>query len=294
MRVHIQAEAPDSELVRGTAEALELSGHGIQINLQSHLPDAVIAFGPGSASQAAQAIPGVPMAVYLGMGEAIPEDIKGRKVLSVFPFSSFAGNPMGENRRKIIVVRPPLRSLQMDWQYSVSSQAVIIAGPFDHSSGHRTLFRALALLPEEITACILGEEGDYTEMQMKRLASDEGAGERVTFLQRLSSCRVAAAVMPDLSTPSNYETAIGVNALGIPLLLSSAGFHRELVMDGVTGLFHSPGNHRQLAGHIHHLMHNRGLSGYLSVNAAVCCRNRFSLEAAGRRWTEELEQLCSS
>ncbi len=290
MRVHIQAESPGSELVRVTAEALELAGHTVQINLESPLPDAAVAFGPESASLASLVFPGIPLAVYLAGGEAIPEGIKGGRTLFVFPCSSFLESPTGKH--KVTVIKPPLKSLKMDWRHSVSSQSVILPGPFNHSSGHRTLFKALAILPREITCFLWGEEGDYTSIQIMGMASDEGVSERVAFIQRLSSCSAGAVVIPDLSARTNYETAAGVIALGIPVLLSSAGFHRELVKDGVTGLFHSPGNHRQLAGHIHHLMHNRGLSDYLSGNAAVYCRNRFSPEAAGRRWTEELEQLC--
>ncbi len=293
MRVHIQAEEPASELVMGTAEALELAGQTVQINLKSPLPEAVVAFGPESASLASLVFPGVPMAVYLASRGAFPENVKCGKVLSVFPFNSFMEDRIGEFKGKTTVIMPHLRSLKMDWHHSSSSQALIIPEPFDHSSGYRTFFRALALLPGDVTAYVQGEAGDYTDIQIKRMASVEGVEERVTFIHRFSTCSVAAVVMPDLSAQSDYESAIGAMTLGIPLLLSSTGFHRELVKDGVTGLFHSPGNHRQLAGQIDHIMHNRGLSGYLSVNAAEYCRKQLSLEAVGRRWTEELEQLCS-
>lgn len=291
MRIFLAASVPCSEIVRITAEALKWAGHMVQFPLDS--PDAVISFDSRSSSLAARAFPGVPVAEYLLYGRIIPEPVPDRKTLIVFPYARPEWENTVEYGFRTAVVTPPLDELKTGFSRSESSMDAVLPGPFNSGSGHRTFFKAMALLPWEMKVIVSGEEGDCTRDDLEEMAVCEGVESRVTFSCSSSSGEVFAGAVPDLSGAFSCEIAGSVMASGIPLLASSSGCHLNLVKDGVTGLLHAPGNHRQLAGQINHLMHNRGLAGYLSKNAAAYCSETLSLEAAGKRWTAALEQLRS-
>lgn len=287
MLIFLSASELETEPVQGTAEALKAGGHRI-VGDPSQTPDAVIAFDPAGASAASIALPGVPMAVYLAKGETLPRDLRSGKILRVL--RSGARTLCQEG---ITVIVPPVDSAKYSWSWSLDSRRLIVPSALHHGAGHGTLFRALGTIEEEATAVVCGAEIDFTRSGIGKLAEKLGAGKRAELADVSSAVTACAGILPDLSGDTGTDAVLALMAKGIPVLASSSGVHRELVMDGITGLYHTPGNHAQLARQINHLMRDPGLCGYLSANAAARYEEAFSLENAGRRWTGVLEQLCS-
>ncbi|MEA3266435.1 MAG: glycosyltransferase [Candidatus Fermentibacteria bacterium] len=176
------------------------------------------------------------------------------------------------------------------------AKIIIAPGKLNPEQGHKTLIRAMHLVKPDYNAVFIGQEGYYSIEQMNSYAREIGVGDRVQFsggVESLHSFPVRAAVGVVTGYPRQLEinNVIELMASGVPLLVAAADWSRDIVTDGVTALFHSPGNWKQLAGQINHLMENNGLCDMLSGNAGEYCRKYLSFESVGQRWTEVLEQL---
>ena len=255
-------------------------------------PDVLLAFDFHSLLLAAGTYPAIPAVGYVSAPCIIPNQLSGRRLLAVYPGIDTEERSLCDNSWIKTVIPPPVDLSTSLFPGPDSGKVITTTGPFLSGAGHRTLIRALSLLPEEYSAVVSGEEADYTASDIGRLAEDFGVGHRVKVTASNIGYTGAVAVAPSLSGEWVFESAGVLMAAGIPLLASSAGCHRDIVTDGVTGLFHTAGNHRQLAGQINHIMGNSGLCSYLSGNAVEYCRSELSTEAVGKKWTAELEQLC--
>jgi glycosyltransferase involved in cell wall biosynthesis len=156
---------------------------------------------------------------------------------------------------------------------------VFFPGPLSPESGVETLIRALALASPSVRAVIAGEDAGHTAEGLAAFAESLGAGSRVEFPGRANGlgeyARTSiAGVVPSLADCASSEAALEIMSFGLPLLAASSGELIHMVQDGVTGLLHSPGNWRQLAGQIDHISRNRGLAAYLAENAMRYCRRR--------------------
>lgn len=250
-------------------------------------PDAVIVLDQDKHSKVSSSFPLTPIVECSFGPEFIPAGIPQRRTLTVYPCGSLAEKSDTYGRKAVIPFPVEMCSSP------ARGNTLFCPGPFNNGEGQRTLVKAMTLVSEEYTAVISGEEGDYSAADLFAIAENEGLGHRVRIETGHPSKEHRIGVAPSLTGERVYETVAVLMARGLPVLASSAGCHRDMVKDGLTGLYHTPGNHRQLAGQINHLMGNPGLCGYLTENALEFCENELSVAAVGRKWTRELEQLCS-
>ncbi len=228
-------------------------------------PEAAVILHPGAMPD----LPGgIPVIWYT---EAEQEHmLPGRQNLSIHRW--------GEGRdRKVIHL--PVQPAEGPPEPGKKAACFLFCGTGEPGSGQKTFLRAMATLPEEVKAIL--PEGAEVEgiIPRGRLASGE------------ESRTAIAAVLPHLTGSEGGEEAIALMARGMPVLSTPSGRHRDIVADGVSGLYHTPGNHVQLASQMRHLMENHGLWSYLSANAIERWRSEFSHAAAVRGWAGVMEQL---
>ncbi len=213
--------------------------------------------------------------LFVFSGEsAVPDGFQGRAVVIPFPVDTDVFYPVPQSGEKIILA----------------------PGRLDPVKGHKTLVRAMTLVNPDFQAVIVGREDEYTVRQMRDYAGSLGIENRVEFTGEVKDMRplfsrAAVGVVTSLGNQAVSHAGMEIMASGVPLLAAATGGLRDLVTDGVTGLLHSPGNWRQLAGQINHLLENRRLAETLAGNAREYCEEHLSFNSVGDRWTEVLEQL---
>lgn len=229
-------------------------------------PDAAVLLHPRAIAHLPE---GIPVVWY---AEAEQEQLlPGRRILRVHRWGE------GRDRQVIHIPLPPAEGPPEPDNRAAS---FLFCGTGEPGSGLKTFLRALAILPEEVKGILPeGVEADET-IPEGRLACGAEHGPAAT-----------AAVLPHLTGAEGGEDAIALMARGMPVLSTPSSRHRDIVADGVSGLFHTPGNHIQLAAQMKHLMEDRGLWSYLSANAIHRWRAEFSKTAAAEGWARVMEQL---
>lgn len=156
---------------------------------------------------------------------------------------------------------------------------VAFIGSFYHYEGLDLLMRALALLPRRrphIRGVLIG--GGKEEGRLRSLVRELGLADRVIFAGRIPHDLVPAAyaacdalVLPrksmrltELVTPLKPLEAM---AMGVPVIASDVGGHRELIRDGETGLLFPAHNAHALAKTILTISSNPDLAGRLVERA---------------------------
>ncbi len=220
-----------------------------------------------------EALPGLPEGIpVVWYTEDEQEDmLPGRKNLKVHRWGK------GGNRLVIHIPVPPASHQPKPDKRAMS---FLYCGSGEPGSGLKTFLRALATLPEEVKGIL--PDGVASEELIPEGRQACGAEHRATAI---------TAVLPHLTGREGGEEAIALMAKGMPLLSTPSGRHRDIVADGVSGLYHTPGNHVQLASQMRHIMEDRGLWSYLSANAIERWRSEFSHTAAVRGWAGAMEQL---
>jgi len=222
----------------------------------------VIPYGTGSQLNQAD--------VHVFSGRSvIPPGFQGRAVVIPHPVDTGKFAPAEKSDKKIILA----------------------PGELNPEQGHKTLIRAMHLVKPDYNAVFVGQEGYYSVKQMVSYAAEMGVQNRVQFREGEFVHSTTLGVVTGYGTQLETDKVIEIMASGVPVLVAAADWSRDIVIDGVTGLFHSPGNWKQLAGQINHLIDNSGLCDMLSGNARDYCLKHFSYESFGERWTELLEQL---
>ncbi len=248
-------------------------------------PDVTVCYGP-----AVVAVPDSPTVSVISSGTG--------RYLSPADVHVFSGRslvPPGFQGRAVVI--PGAVDTRKFTPSGKSCEKIIIApGKLNPEQGHKTLIRAMHLVKPEIKAVFVGQEGYYSVQQMDSYAREIGVGDRVQFsdgveYQHYFPASTAVGVVTGYSRQLETNNVIELMASGVPLLVAAADWSRDLFTDGVTALFHSPGNWKQLAGQINHLMENSGLCDMLSGNAREYCVKHLSFESVGQRWTAVLEQL---
>ncbi len=220
---------------------------------------------------------------------------------SLFIFSCESAIPVDFPHRSVVIPQP-VDTLLFSPVPRSGSGIILGMGSLDPVNGHKTLIQAMSMVNSDYRAVIVGAEGYYSVGQMSEYAENLGLGQRVTFFSESENANtffdsfgsVDVGVITSLGHRAVSYPAMEIMARGIPLLCSASGGLNSLVADGVTGLLHSPGNFRQLARQINHLVDNRGLADMLSTNARLRCEKYLSFDAVGALWTSVLEQLCFS
>ncbi|MCD4706417.1 MAG: glycosyltransferase family 4 protein [Candidatus Sabulitectum sp.] len=213
----------------------------------------------------------------------------------LFVFSGESAVPGGFQDRAVVIPLPV--DTEMFCPAAQSRGKIIFAmGRLDPVKGHKTLVQAMTLVNPGFRAVIAGREDLYTVKKMRDYAESLGVENRAEFAGEVEDVipflrRAAVGVVASLGNQEASRTGMEIMASGVPLLAAATGGLCDLVTDGVTGLLHSPGNWRQLAGQINHLLENRGLAAILAENAREYCEKHLSYDSVGERWTEVLEQL---
>jgi len=142
-------------------------------------------------------------------------------------------------------------------------------GCLNPEEGHKILLEALALTDQKIRAKLFVAEGYYSFEDIKSFAKGLGISKRVDIesvklfdVTSLLSHSILSVVVSSLSASSAFP--VGLDSWNTPLLVSATEKNRQLVIDGVTGLMHSPGNCKQLGKQINYIYRNPAVSEYLA------------------------------
>jgi glycosyltransferase involved in cell wall biosynthesis len=164
--------------------------------------------------------------------------------------------------------------------------------------GHRTLIRALTLLPDCISAGLAGAPAQQTWAELKAYAEELGVSGRVVFHGEVDDVRelypgVLAGLVTSLGSEVVSRAGMEFMSSGIPVLASTTNGLPGTVKDGVTGLLHPPGNHVELARAAEFLHRNPSAASRLGGNARRYCVEKLSYEAVGKAWERHLEALAA-
>ncbi len=290
MRIIVTSSC-DIQNAERLSQVLLLAGHEVLFqpneNVNSFQPDVVICFGRPMV---------VPGSFHVQVVRWALESVQNEA--DFYVFSNKSNVPLLFEKRYAVI--PFAVDTNKFCPCSVSNSKTIIAlGKLNPAKGHKTLIQAMTLVDEKITAVIAGQEDFYTIEQMSDFAELMGVKHRISFPGKVGDVNsllnsASVGIVTSLGNQQVSNAAMEIMSSGIPLLAAATGGLCDLVIDGVTGLIHSPGNWRQLAGQINHIMTNHGLADELSVNARNYCEKHLSFNTVGKMWTQLLEQLCFS
>lgn len=204
----------------------------------------------------------------------------------------------GERSGPVAVVPHPVDVERFRYEARpVPGDPVLVSvGRLSPMKGHRTLIRALTLLPEKVGAVIAGPPSQQSTEELLSLARDLGVAERLSVTGRVRDpgtiiSRGTLGVVTSLGSEAVSRSGLEMMSSGLPLLAAATNGLLDLVRDGVTGLLHSPGNHRQLASQADFLLRNPSLVERMGRRARKRCVDEYSRAAVGRMWEEILEAL---
>ncbi len=173
---------------------------------------------------------------------------------------------------------------------------LISIGRLSPMKGHRTLIRALALLPEDVCATIIGPPSQQSQEELLAFAGDLGVENRLNLPGRVDNIREILSeggigVVTSLGSEVVSRAGMEIMSTGLPLLAAATNGLLDLVNDSETGLFHSPGNHKQLAAQAGFLFDNPDMALRMGRRARNTCVSRFSYPVIGKIWEEILQTL---
>jgi glycosyltransferase involved in cell wall biosynthesis len=159
--------------------------------------------------------------------------------------------------------------------------------------GHRTLIRSLTLLPEEVHAVIAGPPSQQSPEELAAFASDLGVGHRLSLPGRIEQPEEflrqgGIGVITSLGSEVVSRAGMEMMSCGLPVLAAATNGLCDLIDDGLTGLLHSPGNHRQLAAQAEFLLRNPSAAHRMGGRARRYCLEHLSRGVVGRLWEETL------
>jgi len=194
-------------------------------------------------------------------------------------------------------VRPdPSDVARVKSKYSLSGCKVIgFFGSFFEWEGVDSLIRSLPIILESVPdARLLIAGGGRQDSALQALASELGLADRIVFAGRVAheeirACYAAADVMayprrPDrltnMVTPLKPLEAMAQGAL---VIASDVGGHRELIVDGETGILFKAGNHRDLASKIVDALTHPDMTKGITTRALVLVERE-------RRWSNVVDR----
>ena len=173
---------------------------------------------------------------------------------------------------------------------------LISIGRLSPMKGHRTLIRALTLLPEDVCATIIGSPSQQSSEELLAFAGDLGVENRLSLPGRIDNIREILSnsgigVVTSLGSEVISRAGMEIMSTGLPLLAAATNGLLDLVNDGETGLLHSPGNYRQLAAQAGFLFDNSVMALRMGRRARNTCVSGFSYPVIGKKWEEVLRTL---
>jgi glycosyltransferase involved in cell wall biosynthesis len=270
--------------------------------IRSFRPEVIISHRSTGQTIAALTMPRIPLVRVRSdqrkaLGGKLWSIVDKRTNLVVFPGASMIRKGFqGPRTGRTAVVPHPVDTDKFNTLNRSEEPLILSLARLSPIKGHKTLIHAMTLVNPDFRAVIAGGEAQYSISQLKDYAGSLGVLHRVEFTGKTDDVysllkRARVGVVTSLGSEAVSRTGMEMMASGVPLLAAATNGLCDLVTDGVNGLFHSPGNWKQLAGQINHLIDNPGLAGVLAVNAREHCLTHLSLKAVGQMWTELLEQL---
>jgi glycosyltransferase involved in cell wall biosynthesis len=169
---------------------------------------------------------------------------------------------------------------------------VLTPARLDAQKGHRTLFEAIAQVPDAVF--VLAGEGPERE-PLEALAAQLGIAERVRFLGRRDDVPQLLAACDVFALPSLYEgsslAVLEAMAAGAPVVSSAIGGTDELIEDGSTGLLVPPGDAEALAEALRRLLGDPELRKSLATRARERVERDLTRERMAARVTGVYREL---
>ncbi|MEN8209266.1 MAG: glycosyltransferase family 4 protein [Candidatus Fermentibacteria bacterium] len=314
--VIVQA-APDGPVTRtATAQGLECAGLNLQKSafatgllsfrrlIRRFAPDVIITTRADGQTACAITAGGIPT-VRIRCDIRKPRSGKFWKLvdrrtdLVVFP-SPFmvARGYSGEREGPIEVLPHPVDTefYTFTGNREIFEPLLVSIGRLSPMKGHRTLIRALELLPEDVKAVIAGAPSQQSVEELESFARDIGVGERITFAGKVEDVRELISkgtigVVTSLGSEVVSRAGMEMMSSGLPLLAAATNGLLDLVEDSVTGLFHSPGNYRQLASQAEFMLRNPSMTLRMGRRARKMCVDRLSYPVTAEKWSLTLAAL---
>ena len=177
-----------------------------------------------------------------------------------------------------------------------SEPLLVSIGRLSPVKGHRTLIRALELLPEDVKAVIAGSPSQQSIEELRAFARNLGVEKRITFTGKVENVRDIISrgtigVVTSLGSEVVSRAGMEMMSSGLPLLAAATNGLLNLVDDGRTGLFHSPGNYSQLASQADFLLRNPSLTLRMGRKARKMCIDTLSYTVIAEKWNRILMEL---
>jgi len=169
---------------------------------------------------------------------------------------------------------------------------VLTPARLDAQKGHRTLFEAIAEVPEAVF--VLAGEGPERE-PLEALAAQLGIAERARFLGRRDDVPQLLAACDVFALPSLYEgsslAVLEAMAAGATVVSSAIGGTDELIEDGSSGLLVPPGDAEALAAALRRVLDDPELRTSLAARARERVERDLTRERMAARVTGVYREL---
>ena len=176
---------------------------------------------------------------------------------------------------------------------------VLLAARLSGSKGAGQLVEAMAHVPGDAVAVLLGNSPAYQEKLAKQ-AAQLGIAKRVRFLGWLEPQAVKLAYFASdlVAAPSTYPdpfnlTLIEGMACGKPVIGSAFGAASEIIADGETGFVVNPLDTKALAQAIRSLLEDPTRRQALATAGQARVRELFTLQKQADRVLEIYDEVCN-
>ena len=261
-------------------------------------PDVIIATRADGQTAAAAGAPGVPLVrvrcdIRKPAGGKMWRFVDRRTDLVIFPSMFMVRRGYrGERKGPVAVVPHPVDTelFRPAEEGEKDSPSLLVSiGRLSPMKGHRTLIRALSLVEEEFRAVIAGPPSQQRIGELVEFACACGVGERLDIAGKVEDVaglvrRATLGTVTSLGSEVISRAGMEMMSSGLPLLAAATNGLLDLLRDGTCGLFHSPGNHRQLARQIRFLLRNPSLAERLGRSGRKICIDEYSFEAVAEEW----------
>ena len=314
--VTVQA-APDGPVSRtAAAQGLECAGLSLQKSafltgllsfrklIRSLVPDVIITTRADGQTASAMVAGGIPT-VRIRCDIRKPRSgrfwkiVDRRTDLVVFPSPFMLERSYSGERDGLIAVLPhPVDTdlYTFGEEREVLEPILVSIGRLSPMKGHRTLIRALTLLPEDVKAVVAGAPSQQSVSELETFARSLGVEKRITFTGKVEDVRDLISrgtigVVTSLGSEVVSRAGMEMMSSGLPILAAATNGLLDLVEDGRTGLFHSPGNYRQLAQQAAFLLRNPSIILRMGRRARKMCIDRLSYSVIAEKWNLTLMAL---
>lgn len=219
--------------------------------------------------------------------------------LVVFPSSFMIERDyIGEREGPVTVIPHPVDTDLYTFSEGreISEPLLVSIGRLSPMKGHRTLIKAMKLLPGNVKAVIAGAPSQQSIEELQTFAKTLGVENRITLSGKVENVRDIIArgtigVVTSLGSEVVSRAGMEMMSSGLPLLAAATNGLLDLVKDGRTGLLHSPGNSRQLASQAEYLIRNPSLAMRMGRKARKNCIDSLSYPVTAETWNLVLTEL---